>query len=158
MKLNPALAKSLLMAASIGMIVPLAAQPAPKPAKPAKPAPAPAPAEQAAEIEGIEVARKNGGFLGVTVEGVRLVVKFYDGEKKPVAPDAARASARWDPVTKNGEVRSVLNPASDGQSLVSTPVVQPPLVFKVYITLLTNEGTAMESVVADLRELSKPKK
>ena len=142
------------MVASIGMAVPVVAQTAPKPAKPATPAPA----EEPATIEGVELARKNGGFLGLTVEGPRMVLKFYDTEKKPVDMDVARAAARWDPVTKSGDVRSVLNPGADGKSLVSTPVVQPPLVFKVYLTLLDANGVAVESFVADLRELNKPKK
>lgn len=151
MKFNAALAKSLLMAASIGMIVPLVAQ---TPAKPAKPAPAPA--EAPAKIDGLEIARKNGGFLGLTVEGPRLVLKFYDADKKPVAPDVARAAARWNPVNKTGDVRSVLNPA-EGQSLASAAVVQPPLVFKVYLTLLDADGNAVESVIGDLRLLGAPK-
>ena len=95
MKLNSALAKSLLMAASMGMVTPVLAQTFPRPAKPAQPAPAPAPDEEAATIEGIEVTRKNGGYLGVTVNGPRLVLKFYDNEKKPAPLDVARAAARW---------------------------------------------------------------
>ena len=39
MKLNSALAKSLLMAASMGMVTPVLAQTFPRPAKPAQPAP-----------------------------------------------------------------------------------------------------------------------
>lgn len=151
MKLNAALAKSLLMAASIGMIVPIAAQTAPKPAKPATPA------EEPAKVDGLELARKNGGFLGLTVEGPRLVLKFYDAEKKPVDMDAIRASARWDPVNKTSDVRTVLNPSPDGKTLVSPLVVQPPLTFKVYLTLIATDGTAIESLVADLRQLNKTK-
>ncbi len=155
MKLNAALAKSLLMAASIGMVVPLIAQTS---TKPAAPAPAPAPVEKPATIEGIELPRSSGGFIGVTLDGVRLVVKFYDAEKKPVASDVARATARWNPINKVGEIRSVLNPDADGKSLVSTPVLQPPHVFKVYLTLLDAEGNAVESFVADLRKLNESKK
>ena len=152
MKLNAALAKSLLMAASIGIVVPLTAQTSTKPVKPA-----PAPAEEPATIPGIELPRKKGGFLGLTVEGPSLVLKFYDKDKKPAAPDVARASARWNPVNKTGEVRAVLNPGADAKFLVSPSVVQPPLVFKVYLTLLDAEGNAVESVVADLRKLNAPK-
>lgn len=151
MKLNTAVAKSLLMAASIGMVVPLAAQTAPKP-KTIKPA---APDEEVAKIEGIEIARNNGTFLGVTVEGPRLVIKFYDKDKKPAAVDVARASARWNPVNKTGEERSVLNPDGGGLSLVSTPTVKPPLVFMVYVTLLDAAGKSVESFVVDLRRLNK---
>lgn len=148
MKLPAAFIKSLLMAASIGMVVPLAAQTAPKPTP--KPA---VPAEEPAKVVGIEVARKNGGFLGVAVEGVRMVIRFYDKDKKPARVDVARAAARWNPLNKTGDERSVLNPDGDGLTLVSTPVVRAPLVFKVYLTLLDAEGAAVESVVVDMREL-----
>jgi hypothetical protein len=162
MNLNSALAKSLLMAASVGMVVPMFAQTTPKPVAPAAPAkPAPskpaAPKEEPATIEGLELPRKAGGFVGVTIDGVRLVVKFYDAEKKPVAADVARAVARWNPVNKTGEVRSVLNPAGDGTSLVSTPVLQPPHVFNVYLTLIAQDGTAVETYVVNLREATKAK-
>jgi hypothetical protein len=151
MKLNTAVAKSLLMAASIGMIVPLAAQTPPKPktTKPASP-----PSEEPAKIDGLEIARSNGTYLGVTVDGVRLVIKFYDKDKKPAKADVARASARWNPVNKKGEERSVLNSSDGGLSLASTPTVKPPLVFMVYVTLLDAEGNAVESFVADLRKLN----
>lgn len=146
MKLNAAVLKSLLMAASIGTVVPLGAQ------SPAKPSPKPAaPAEEPAKVQGLEVARANGAYLGVSVEGVRLVVRFYDKDKKPAAPDAARGAARWNPVNKAGEVRSPLNPGTDGFSLASNPVVKPPLVFKVYLTLLDAGDKEIESLVVDMR-------
>ena len=159
MKFNSALAKSLLMAASVGIVMPVLAQttpkaPAPTPAKP----PVPAPAEEKPTIDGIEVARKNGGFLGLTVNGAQMVVKFYDAEKKPVNIDVARAAARWDPVNKTTDVRTVLNPDGEGKALVSPSIVQPPLVFKVYLTLIGTDGNAVESVVVDLRELPKATK
>ncbi|MBC8040686.1 MAG: hypothetical protein H7Y06_09100 [Opitutaceae bacterium] len=153
MKLNTAVAKSLLMAASIGMIVPLAAQTTPKP-KTTKPAPAPT--EEPAKIEGLEITRANGTFLGLTVEGPRLVLKFYDKDKKPAPIDIARAAARWEPLNKPGDERSMMNPNEANTALTSTPVVKPPLVFKVYITLLDAEGKAVESIIADLRQLNHP--
>ncbi|HEY8991496.1 MAG TPA: hypothetical protein VIM46_05940 [Luteolibacter sp.] len=155
MKFNTAVAKSLLMAASIGMVVPLLAETSVKPAKPAKPAKAPA--EEPAKIDGIEIPRKDGGFIGVTVEGPRLVLRFYDADKKLVNVDVARAAARWNPSTKIGDVRSVMNPSDDGLSLVSTPVVKPPLNYIVYLTLLDAEGKAVESIVADLHKLNASK-
>jgi hypothetical protein len=150
MKLNTAVAKSLLMAASIGMIVPLAAQTPPKP-KTTKPAPAPA--EEEIKIEGLEITRANGTFLGLTVEGPRLVLKFYGKDKKPAPIDVARAAARWDPLNKTGDERSIMNPNEANTALISTPVVKPPLVFKVYLTLLDADGKAVESIIADLRQL-----
>jgi hypothetical protein len=154
MKLSSAVAKSLLMAASIGMVVPLGAQTMPKP-KP-KTAPATPAAEEPAEITGIEIARKQGGFIGVNVEGIRMVIRFYDAEKKQIPVNVARAAARWNPVTKTGEERTVLNPTADGLTLTSTPVVKPPLVFIAYLTLLDAEGNALESTPVDLRRLNAP--
>jgi hypothetical protein len=154
MKLNAALAKSLLMAASIGIVVPMVAQ---TPAKPKTVKPAPVPVEEPATIPGIELPRQKGGFIGVTVEGPRLVVKFYDADKKPAAVDVARAAARWDPINKTSDVRTVLNPDAEGKALVSPLVVQPPLVFKVYLTLLDAEGNSLESHIADLKKLKAPK-
>jgi hypothetical protein len=154
MKLNTAVAKSLLMAASIGMVVPLAAQTLPKPKS--KSGPAAPMVEEQPEIIGIEIARKTGGFIGVNVEGIRMVIRFYDGEKKQIPVDVARASARWKPVNRIKEERTVLNPDADGSTLVSTPVVKPPLVFIVYLTLLDTEGNAVESMPVDIRRLDAP--
>jgi hypothetical protein len=152
MKFNPAVAKSLLMAASIGMVVPLVAQTAPKPSKPTVPA-KPAPDEPPAKIDGITLPRGGGGFLGLTVEGARMVLKFYDADKKPVTADLSRVAARWTPVNRKGEERSMLNPDETGRALVSTPVVRPPLVFRVYLTLFDASGAVQENMTADLREL-----
>jgi len=151
MKLNTSVTKSLLMAASIGMIVPLAAQTAPKPAKPAVP-----PADESTEtpkIEGIEIARKDGTFLGLTVSGPRFVLAFYDAKKKPVTADVARAVARWNPVNKTGDERSVLNPGDEGKTLVSLPNVRPPFAFKVTIILVDEKGDSVESFIVDTRPL-----
>lgn len=149
MKLNAALAKSLLMAASIGIVVPLVAQTAPK-----KPAPTPAaPTEEEPEpqLPGTVIARSGGGFLSLTLEGGHFKLSFYDAKKKPATADAIRAIARWDPVNKTGDVRSVLNPADEGRALQGNVMVRPPYVFKVYITLIGADDTAMESHVVDFR-------
>jgi len=162
MKINAALAKSLLMAASIGMVVPVIAQTAPKkdapkpgPSKPgsAKPAPAPAAPVEEAEpvIPGTVITRADGGFLSLTVEGLHFKLSFYDAKKKPVAADAVRAIARWDPVNKAGEVRSILNPTDEGKALKGNVAVRPPYVFKVYLSLIGAEDKVLESHVVDFR-------
>jgi hypothetical protein len=158
MKPNAALAKSLLMAASIGIVVPLCAQTAPKKsaptAGPSKPAPAPAaPAAEEPEpqLPGSVIARPSGGFLSLTVEGLNFKLSFYDAKKKPLAADAVRAIARWDPVNKTGEVRSVLNPTDEGTALMGNVPVRPPYVFKVFLTLLGPDGKALESHVVDFK-------
>jgi hypothetical protein len=148
MKLNAALAKSLLMAASIGIVVPLLAQTAPK-----NPAPPAAPAEEEAEpqLPGSVIARASGGFLSLSLEGGHFKLSFYDAKKKPIAADAVRAVTRWDPVNKTGDVRSILNPTDDGTALKGNVIVRPPYVFKVYVTLIGADDKAIESHVVDFR-------
>lgn len=157
MKYPSAFAKSLVMAAWIGMVVPLGAQTIPaKPVKPAKPA---TPSkEEAPKIDGFEVKRPGGGFLGVKVDGLKLVVSFYGEEKKPVSPgNVARASARWNPVNKKGDERAVLDAAPGGKSLESPAIVRPPYTFRLYLTLLDENGNVVESHVIDARELNTAK-
>jgi hypothetical protein len=154
MKLNSALAKSLLMAASIGIVVPLCAQTAPKKPAPnagtAKPAPAPVAEEEEPKLPGSVISRPGGGFLSLTVEGLHFKLSFYDAKKKPVAVDAVRAITRWDPVNKAGEERSILNPAGES-ALVGNVAVRPPYVFKVFITLIGPDDKVIESHVVDFR-------
>jgi hypothetical protein len=152
MKLNTSVTKSLLMAASIGMVVPLAAQTAATPAKPVEPA-----KKEVAEkikIEGVELMRKDGTFLGLTLSGPRFVLSFYDAERKPMGLNVARAVARWNPVNKTGDERSVLNPDDAGKTLVSFPNVRPPFAFKVTIVLLDDKGDSIESFIVDTRPLA----
>lgn len=157
MKLPVVAAKVLFTAAWLALVVPLGAQtaPAPKPVAPSGPGkkPADAPAEAPAVIPGLELPRNDGTFLGLTVENTRMILKFYDADKKPAPINLARAAARWNPVNKIGDERSVLNPNAQNDALVSTPVVRPPLVFKVYLTLLDENGAVVESIIADMRKL-----
>ncbi len=155
MKINAALAKSLLLAASVGMVVPLLAAPPTKPA-PTKPVPAkPAPAKQGeiakpegekpeATIPGVSAPRAKGGFIGVEVGDSGFKLSFYDKDKKPVDCDVARASVRWNPSYKHGEEHRVLNPSGDGKTLVST-TVRPPYNFLFFLTLIGENGDAVES-------------
>jgi hypothetical protein len=156
MKLNAALAKSLLMAASIGTVVPLIAQTSPKkdaskqPAKPdtAKPAAA---AEEEIKIPGTVLTRPGGGFLSLTLEGGNYRIAFYDAQKKPTSVDVARGSARWNSVNKTGDERAVLNPTEDGKALIGNRFVRPPYVFKLFLTLLGPDDAVVESHVVDFR-------
>ncbi len=154
MKLNAALAKSLLMAASIGVVVPLVAQTSPKKDAPktGPSAPQPAPAEEEAEpqLPGSVIARPGGGFLSLSVEGLHFKLSFYDAKKKPVDADAIRALARWDPPGRDQQ-RSVLNPAGDGKSLTGNVQVRPPYVFKVFLTVIGSDEKVIESHVVDFR-------
>ena len=126
---------------------------------PATPPPATAPGGKAAEkpaapapkIEGVAVQRANGTWVGLAVEGGNLKLRFYDKDKKPAQPDAARAAARWSPIGKTGAQRVVLNPAGD--LLTAPQFVSPPLIFRVFITLLSSDDKVIESFSVDLREL-----
>lgn len=151
MKFNTAVAKSLLMAASIGVVVPLlVAQTAPKPAAPKKEKAEPPP-----KIEGLTIPRADGRFLGLTVDGVQFKLRFYTDKKKPEAPDAARAAARWRPVNVKTEMRAILNPDTDGKALVSPGLVRPPLTFRAFFTLFAEDGKVMDTFSVDLNDLAR---
>jgi hypothetical protein len=147
MKINGALAKTLLLVASTGMVMPMLAKP------PAKSAPAPAKQEETAKaegeeaegaIEGVSAPRKNGGFIGITVDENGFKLSFYDKKKKQVDCDVARAAVRWNPSYKIGEERRMLNPSGDGKTLTSPPV-RAPYNFRFTLVLLTESGDAVES-------------
>lgn len=150
MKPNAALAKTILLAASIGMTVPLVVPGARAQSRPGRPMQA---TDEEPKVVGIEVARDNGGFLGVAVEGLALVVRFYDEERKPVPADVARATVWWDPVNKAGKERTVLNPSPDGLSLRSPAKLRPPYVYDVVVTFLSAEGEALKTHFVDLKQL-----
>ena len=153
MKINASLAKSLLWVAAFGLALPTLAKP------PAKSAPAPAKQEETAKAEGdepeptipgISVARKNGGFIGIEIADGGFKLSFYDAKKKQVPYDVARATARWNPSYKKGDERRVLNPSGDGKTLTSA-AVRAPYLFKLYVTLLSEDDQAVESFVIDFR-------
>ena len=162
MKLNAALAKSLLMAASIGMVVPISAQTAgprgrgdkvktPTSGQPSGSAETAENGEAEVTLPGIVIPRANGTFMALTLEDGKYNLAFYDAEKKPMAPDVARATARWNRVNKTGDERTVLNPGADGMTLQGARFVQPPHVFKLFLTLLDEDGGSVESHVVDFR-------
>ena len=65
--------------------------------------------------------------------------------QQPIAPDVARAAARWYPKQKYGEERAVLNTGSDGVSLKANKFLQPPFPVQIFITLLSAEDVGVES-------------
>jgi hypothetical protein len=99
-------------------------------------------------VEGVTIARPNGGFLGLHVANNNFILTFYDAKKKKVAPDVTRAALRWPVKYQPGDEHAVLN--ASGTALTSSKVVKPPLVFKVFIGLY-NEGSdkAVESYTVD---------
>ena len=151
--------KTLVLASSLGIAVPLLAEdttalpsksavvnknapPASGPKKPAK-------VEEEPVIPGIVIPRTNGGYLGLTLENSNFKLSFYDAKKKPDTVDVARATARWPVHYKTTEERTVLNPTPDNLALIANKFVRPPYVFKLYLTLLKGEeGTAEDSAAA----------
>lgn len=106
--------------------------------------------EEVPVIEGYEIARPSGGFLGLQVVGGNFQLSFYDAKKKAVPVEARRATARWNPPQKFGSAFAVLNPNGDGSALVGNKFVRPPLNFIVYLTLLNDKGEAIESYPVNL--------
>ena len=142
MKINASLAKSLLLVASFGLALPVLAQAPAKPGAAAK-------EEPELVIPGITLTRKNGDFIGLELADGNFKLSFYDKNKKPIACDVAQATARWNPSYKKGDERRVLNPSGDGKTLVSNPpVVRPPYNFKLFLTLLSDDGQVVESFPA----------
>ncbi|MFT3783936.1 MAG: hypothetical protein QM790_18145 [Nibricoccus sp.] len=148
MKTNVAFVKSLLLAVSFGLVVPLCGAPKAKSTPQTAPAKKEAAAEaqeEEAKIPGRVIQRANGSFLSLTVENNTLRLAFYDSQKKEMAPDVARVAARWNPRNKRGEERRILLPSGDGKTLASTPI-QPPYNFTLYLTLLNDAGEAVETM------------
>lgn len=86
-------------------------------------------------IEGVEIARPTGAFLGLNIVNGRFVLTFYNADREKTAPDVVRASLRWPVKYQPSDERVVLNPSGDGVSLTSGKVIRPPHNFRVYIAL-----------------------
>ena len=160
MKTTAVLGKSLLAAAAFGVVMPGFAQygaPAKTRAKDATEASANPAApttddDKEGKIVGVEIGRANGNFLGLSIAGGGFKLAFYDAKKKPVAIDVASGVARWQPSSKKGNELAPLSPSSDGKSLASSKVVQPPHIFKVYLTLFNAAGDTVENYTVDFRD------
>jgi hypothetical protein len=131
------------------VVAPPSPTPIPRPTPKNEPAKKP---EPPAVIEGMTIPRGTG-FLGIAIVDSTFRLSFYDAEKKPVAPDVARAALRWPVKYQPGDERTVLNLASDGKSLASAFVVRPPYFFKLFITLIAEDAPsgAGETFVVDFR-------
>jgi len=150
MKTNVAFAKSLLLVASFGLVLPMLAKPPAKPAA-AKQEETAKTDEPEPTIPGRVINRANGTFLSLTIENNALKLAFYDAKKKPMAADVARANAHWNPKNKKNEERRVLNSGGDGMTLVSAPI-NPPYNFILYLNLLSENGDAVESFVVNYNQ------
>lgn len=102
-------------------------------------------------IEGTVVGRGDAGFIALAISDNRFVMKFYDAERKEIAPDMAAAALRWNVRYQPTPERAFLRPNADGTALTSEKVIRPPYSFKLFITLLPLEGSnaAEESYSVD---------
>ncbi len=114
-----------------------------------------APAVPAAEAEvpegtivGDPVSRADGRWLGLTMEGPKLQLNFYDKNKQPEKADRIRGVVKIDPPGRRAE-RDVMNPTSDGMALVCNKPIRAPWVFNVYITLIDEDGNADDTLVVN---------
>ena len=131
------------------MVIPESRAASPKagaaPAAKEKPAPE-------GKIEGIAIARPNGNWLGLSIKGQCFRLGFYDAHKMPMAPDCIRAVARWHSRNKLYQDLSVLLPATDGVSLAGNRYVQPPRIFRVFLTLIGPGDKVLETYAVDFHE------
>lgn len=85
---------------------------------------------------GVNIPRKEGGWINVEGSGTRFIVKFYDKEKKPVPPDVERGLARFNYAAKN-DTRAPLH--REGETLTTPATIRPPHNFQVILSLFTGE-------------------
>jgi len=98
---------------------------------------------------GTNLERSNGGWINVQTSGAQIIVEFFDAEKKPVAPDVARGTARFRYAAKSDVTRTVLN--RKGDRLVSPRNVRPPHNFFVTLTLLGGGDEAAATEVFNFK-------
>lgn len=87
---------------------------------------------------GVNRVRPQGGWINVEPQGTRLVVKFFDKEKKPEAPDVSRGLVRLKYASKN-PVQAVLTRAGD--TLATPATIRPPHNYLVILSLFVGDAT-----------------
>jgi len=147
MKLSAPVMKTLLMAASLGMVIPMLAQPS-TPVR--SRSTAKKDRENEVVLPGVVVPR-GPGWMSLSIESGNFRLGFYNAEKQAVPSPVARATVRWNPPLKTGDLRAVLNPSADGLALLGNKPVRPPHLFKVFLTLVDAEGAVLESHVLDFK-------
>lgn len=155
MKPRPALLLPLVFAFAVSALF---AQTAPRPPgqKGAAPAKQTTRKEEAKKeepkIEGTVLNRPDGTFLGLTLQEGKFKLAFHDAEKAPMPVNVLRAVARWPNPHGPGQNRAVLNPAGDGTYLLGAQFVRGPHSFKLFLTLIAQEGAeSTENYTVDFR-------
>jgi hypothetical protein len=96
-----------------------------------------------AALEGVVLPRSAGGWVQVTMQDNRLVLRFYNEKAKPVKPDVDRAVIRVNASARSPE-RVVLVPMGDGMSLRHGHPLRGPFAYKLFIDFF--RGESQESV------------
>jgi hypothetical protein len=116
-------------------------------------------AEEEPKIEGQAIARAGGGWLGLKVEGGTFRLRFYDANKKPVAPDAARAVLRWKSNRRVAREVAILTPSGEPNLMTSEKSVPPPYNFRLTLVLMRAgsgeseaDEAAAEAISIDFRQ------
>jgi|CXWL01.1.fsa_nt_gi hypothetical protein len=86
---------------------------------------------------GMNLQRSTVGWLNIDTAGTRLILKFYDKDKKPTSPDVARGFAQFRYSSRNPE-RAPLN--REGDTLTTPAKLKPPHNFLVIISLFADEA------------------
>jgi hypothetical protein len=102
------------------------------------------------KIDGIEIARATGGFLGLAVVDGNFRLKFYNAEKKPTHPDVSSVVLRWPVNYQRTDERATLTATGEDNVFSSEKVVRPPFTFRLNMTLFkdgADEQTAENYVI-----------
>lgn len=90
---------------------------------------------------GKNVPRESGGWFNAETVTMRLVLKFFDADKKPVPPEVIRGIARFHYPGKN-DTHAPLS--LDGMTLVTPATIRPPHNFLVILSLFSAETAEPE--------------
>lgn len=101
-------------------------------------------AEPEPELEGVVVPRGDG-FMTVTMDGPRVVLRFFDAKKKAIAPDVHHAIVKFKMSGRRPQNRTLLLGA-DGMSLTHGRMLRAPYIFKAFVSLVKD---ASAETVAD---------
>jgi hypothetical protein len=86
----------------------------------------------------------------LAMEGLALVVRFCDGEKKSIAANAARAAIWWHPVKKAGVLHIVMTNSFDALPLSSPACLRPLHGYKLSVTLGRTNGEKIKNHLVDV--------
>lgn len=107
------------------------------------------PEEIVAQLDGKVLPRPGGGWIQLNMEGVSLVVRFYDEKARPVPPDVDRGVARF-VFRDRKEERRVLVTITGGDELSHGRPIRPPHIFKLFLSFYRGDSSdAVESYTAD---------